>query len=102
MNPQAERLSHELCTALVPLRALAAQLFCDQLFAMSASSRALFDGKPIDVQHEKFLKTVDTLVQMLGVRSTLEVKRAWSLLYLFIAGVMNRAAVGLPQPTRSP
>ena len=135
MNPQAERLIRESWTELVPLRAQAAQLFYDRLFAIDASSRALFDGKPMHVQHEKFLKTVDTLVQMLdyppqiieelqalskrhvgygvllehyepvgeallwalgqalGERWTPEVERAWSLLYLFISGVMKRAAI---------
>jgi len=134
MNPQAERLIRETWTELVPFRAQAAQLFYDRLFAIDASCKALFDGKPMHVQHDKFLQTVDTLVQMLdyplqiieelqalskrhvgygvllqhyepvgeallwaleqalGERWTPEVERAWSLLYLFISGVMKRAA----------
>ena len=65
MNPQAERLIRESWTQLVPIRAQAAQLFYDRLFAIDPSSKLLFDGKPMHVQHEKFLQTVDTLVQML-------------------------------------
>jgi hemoglobin-like flavoprotein len=134
MNPQAERLIRESWAQLVPIRAQAAQLFYDRLFAIDSSSKALFDGKAMHQQHEKFLQTIDTLVQMLdyppqiieelqalsrrhvgygvllehyetvgqallwalahglGEQWTPEVQRAWTELYLFIAGVMKRAA----------
>lgn len=134
MHPHAERLIRESWTQLVPMRAQAAQLFYDRLFAIDASAKALFDGKPMHVQHEKFLQTIDTLVQTidypsriiedlqalakrhmgygvlldhyepvgdallwalgqgLGERWTPELQRAWAELYVFIAGVMKRAA----------
>lgn len=135
MNPQAERLIRESWTSLVPIRAQAATLFYGRLFDIDPSARELFAGRPMHVQHEKFLSTIDTLVQMLdyppqiiedlqalarrhvgygvllahyepvgasllwaleqglGDRWTPDVARAWSELYMFIAGVMKRAAV---------
>lgn len=65
MNPEAERLIRETWMTLVPIRLKAAELFYDRLFAIDPSAQALFDGKPMHVQHEKFLQTVDALVQML-------------------------------------
>lgn len=134
MNPQAERIIRETWTSLVPIRLQAAQLFYDRLFEIDAECKALFDGKPMHVQHDKFLQTVDWLVQMLdyppqiieelqalskrhvgygvllahyepvgqallwaleqglGEQWTPEAQRAWTDLYVFIAGVMKRAA----------
>lgn len=69
MHPHAERLIRESWTQLVPMRAQAAQLFYDRLFAIDASAKALFDGKPMHVQHEKFLQTIDTLVQTIDYPS---------------------------------
>jgi hemoglobin-like flavoprotein len=134
MHPNAERLIRESWATLVPIRALAAQLFYTRLFEIDPSAKLLFDGKPMYVQHEKFLQTIDTLVQMLdyppqiieelqalskrhvgygvlvahyepvgaallwaleqglGDQWNDEVKRAWTELYLFISGVMTRAA----------
>jgi hemoglobin-like flavoprotein len=65
MNPQAERLIRESWTSLVPIRAQAATLFYGRLFDIDPSARELFAGRPMHVQHEKFLSTIDTLVQML-------------------------------------
>jgi hemoglobin-like flavoprotein len=135
MNPDAERIIRETWLSLVPIRAKAAELFYARLFEIDPSSQALFDGKPMYVQYEKFLQTVDTLVQMLDYPPQIiedlqalsrrhvdygvvlpqyetvgeallwaleqglgdawnpEVKRAWTELYIFIAGVMKRAAV---------
>lgn len=134
MNPNAERLIRESWMQLVPIRAQAAELFYGRLFEIDSSAEALFDGKPMHVQHEKFLQTIDTLVQMLdyppqiieelqalsqrhvgygviiahyetvgaallwaleqglGDRWNADVKRAWTELYSFIAGVMIREA----------
>jgi hemoglobin-like flavoprotein len=134
MNPQAERIIRESWATLVPIRAQAAELFYGRLFEIDPSAKSLFDGKPMYVQHEKFLQTIDTLVQMLDYPSQIiedlqalskrhvgygvliphyepvgaallwaleqglgdqwnaEVQRAWTELYLFIAGVMTRAA----------
>ncbi|MBY0491697.1 MAG: hemin receptor [Gemmatimonadaceae bacterium] len=65
MNPEAERLIRHTWMSLVPIRLKAAELFYDRLFAIDPSAKALFDDKPMHVQYEKFLQTVDTLVQML-------------------------------------
>lgn len=65
MTPEAERIIRESWMRLVPIRLQAADLFYQRLFAIDPSSQALFDGKPMHVQHEKFLQTVDWLVQML-------------------------------------
>jgi hemoglobin-like flavoprotein len=65
MHPSAERIIRESWATLVPTRALAAQLFYTRLFEIDPSAKLLFDGKPMHVQHEKFLQTIDTLVQML-------------------------------------
>lgn len=134
MNPHAERIIRESWTTLVPIRAQAAALFYTRLFEIDPTAKALFDGKPMHVQHEKFLQTIDMLVQMLdyppqiieelqalsrrhvgygvlvphyetvgaallwaleqglGDQWNAEMKRAWAELYLFIAGVMTRAA----------
>ena len=134
MNPQAERIIRESWTSLVPLRTQAAVLFYGRLFEIDPSAKALFDGKAMHEQHEKFLLTIDTLVQMLdyppqiieelqalalrhvgygvivahyetvgaallwaleqglGDQWNAETQRAWTELYLFISGVMTRAA----------
>jgi hemoglobin-like flavoprotein len=134
MNPQAERRIRESWAALVPMRTRAAERFYTRLFEIDPTARELFAGRPMHVQQEKFLHTVDTLVQMLdypphiieefqalakrhvgygvllehyepvgqalrwamaqelGEQWTSDVERAWSELYLFIAGVMKRAA----------
>jgi hemoglobin-like flavoprotein len=65
MNPHAERLIRESWTTLVPIRLQAADLFYTRLFEIDPPIRALFEGKPMHAQHEKFLQTIDTLVQML-------------------------------------
>ena len=69
MTPEAERLIRETWTHLVPIRLTAAELFYGRLFEIDPSTIALFDGKPMYAQHEKFLQTVDTLVQMLDYPS---------------------------------
>lgn len=65
MNPEAERLIRDSWMTLVPMRLKAAERFYERLFAIDPSATALFAGKPMHVQYEKFLQTVDTLVQML-------------------------------------
>ncbi|GAB1343618.1 globin family protein [Gemmatimonas sp.] len=134
MNLQAERLIRESWGALVPMRTRAAERFYTKLFEIDPTARELFAGRPMHVQQEKFLHTVDMLVQMLdyppqiieefqalakrhvgygvllehyepvgnallwamaqelGERWTPDVERAWTELYVFIAGIMKRAA----------
>jgi hemoglobin-like flavoprotein len=65
MNPEAERIIRDTWMTLVPIRLKAAELFYDRLFAIDPSAQALFDGKAMHVQYEKFLQTVDALVQAL-------------------------------------
>lgn len=65
MNRDAERLIRDSWLRVVPIRLTAAQLFYDRLFEIDPSAKALFDGKPMHVQYEKFAQTIDTLVQML-------------------------------------
>lgn len=65
MNPQAERHIRDSWAALVPVRTKAAEQFYTRLFEIDPTVRALFAGRPMHVQQEKFLHTVDMLVQML-------------------------------------
>ncbi|WP_310569119.1 globin family protein [Gemmatimonas sp.] len=65
MNRDAERLIRDSWLRVVPIRLTAAQLFYDRLFEIDPSAKALFDGKPMHVQYEKFAQTINTLVQML-------------------------------------
>lgn len=65
MNLQAERLIRESWAALVPIRTKAAEQFYIRLFEIDPTARELFAGRPMHVQQEKFLHTVDMLVQML-------------------------------------
>jgi hemoglobin-like flavoprotein len=65
MQRDTERVIRESWMQLVPLRRTAAQLFYERLFEIDPSARPLFDGKSMDVQQEKFLQTLDLLVQML-------------------------------------
>jgi hemoglobin-like flavoprotein len=134
MNSHAERLIRESWTTLVPSRTKAAERFYTRLFEIDPSARELFAGRAMHVQQEKFLHTIDMLVQMLdyppqiieelqvlalrhvgygvllehyepvgqallwaleqelGDEWSPEFQRAWTELYLFIAGVMKRAA----------
>jgi hemoglobin-like flavoprotein len=71
MNRDAERLIRDSWMRLVPIRLTAAQIFYDRLFEIDPSAKALFDGKPMHVQYEKFAQTIDTLVQMLDFPSTI-------------------------------
>ncbi|WP_396214786.1 globin domain-containing protein [Gemmatimonas sp.] len=65
MNPNAERLIRDSWMQLVPIRAAAAELFYSRLFAIDPTAEEFFAGKPMHEQHDKFLKTVDWLVQTL-------------------------------------
>ena len=65
MNKDAERLIRGSWMRLVPVRLTAAQIFYERLFEIDPSAKALFDGKPMHVQYDKFAHTIDTLVQAL-------------------------------------
>jgi hemoglobin-like flavoprotein len=65
MHPDAELLIRTSWAALAPSRMRAAELFYTRLFEIDPSASALFTGKAMHEQYEKFLRTVDTLVQML-------------------------------------
>jgi hemoglobin-like flavoprotein len=65
MNQDTERLIRESWLQLFPRRLPTAQRFYERLFEIDPTAKALFDGKPMHVQHEKFVHTIDTLVQML-------------------------------------
>ena len=65
MNKDTERLIRDSWLRLFPLRLATAQRFYERLFEIDPTAKALFDGRPMHVQHEKFVQTLDTLVQML-------------------------------------
>lgn len=65
MHPQAERHIRDSWAALLPVRTKAAERFYTRLFELDPTARELFAGRPMHVQQEKFLNTVDMLVQML-------------------------------------
>ena len=65
MNTDTERLIRDSWLRLFPLRLTTAQNFYERLFEIDPTAKALFDGKPMHVQQEKFVQTLDTLVQML-------------------------------------
>lgn len=65
MNRDVERVIRESWMQLIPLRSTTAQLFYQRLFEIDPSAQRLFEGKPMEDQQEKFLQTLDLLVQML-------------------------------------
>lgn len=62
MNKETERLIRDSWLHLTPIRLTAAELFYRRLFEIDASSKALFVGRPMHEQYEKFLQTIDLLV----------------------------------------
>ena len=71
MNQDTERLIRDSWMRVVPIRLTAAQIFYDRLFEIDPSAKALFDGTPMHKQYDKFVQTIDTLVQMLDFPATI-------------------------------